>query len=300
MSLLIIGCGYVGQELIRRLRGQSAGIAVWSGQPVSVLTRSQQQADLLRKLGVQPIIGHWLRPESLPTAPKATRVLVSVPHRTDSVAGLPDDSCQHHALGLKNLVSWLSLSRQEPVDLRIIYLSTTGVFGSPQPGELVSESTPVSPTRPGPRLAVAAEDWLCQRRSVLTSIVLRLAGIYGPGRVPLIESLKSGQPLAVPRAGTLNLIHVQDAARAIEWLLMAQKPQATYLLSDCHPVERQEFYGFIAQQSGLGEPQFVEPVEGNSRLRRATDKRVDSSLFWLESGLQPLYPDYRSGLKAIL
>lgn len=282
---------------MRLLRGRPE----WASQPISVLTRSEQRAETLRHAGVQPLVGHWMLADSLPVAPAVQTVLVSVPHRGDTLAGLPEDSDQFHVAGLKNLTSWLASSKS--ADSRVprwIYLSTTGVFGSSSSGEVVNETTPVSPNRHGPQIAVSAEKWLAQNSNCCSSVVLRLAGIYGPERVPMIHSLRSGQPLTVPRTGTLNLIHVTDAARAIGWLLEAEEPRPLYLLSDGQPVPREQFYRYLAQKCGVDEPTFGDPDGNDSRSRRATDKRVDSSLFWKDSGLQPLYRDYREGLQTAL
>jgi len=292
VSLLIVGCGYVGSELVRWLRSFPAS----QNQPITVLTRSKERADLLSRMAVQPLVGHWLQPDTLPEAPQVTRILVSVPHRGDVAAGLSEDSDQTHVMGLKNLLAWLEGSRLDPKKTRLIYLSTTGVFGQPGPRELVTEETPVSPTRHGPKIAVAAEKWLEQNRPGWPYVVLRLAGIYGPDRVPLINNLKSGQPLSVPGQGLLNLIHVTDAARAIAWLLEAENPRPLYLLSDGQPTVRENFYRHLASLVGVAEPKFIPPNPSDTRLRRSTDKQVDSGLFWQESGLQPLYPDFRSGL----
>ncbi len=293
MSLLIVGCGYVGEALVRWLRNEPAR----STQSAFVLTRSEERMSELRKLGVQPLLGHWLIPESLPEAPEVTRVLITVPHRADTVSGLSEDSDQAHVVGLQNVRNWLSRSNQPLSKTRLIYLSTTGVFGASESGQTVTERTDVSPTRIGPRIAVAAERWIEQNRPVWPTVVLRLAGIYGPGRVPLVHSLRAGQPLAVPRSGFLNLIHVDDIARAIGWSMDAENPKPLYLLSDGQPVEREIFYRYLADLCGVSEPQFVEP-DDSSKSRRATDKRIDSTLFWQDSGLQPKYSDYRSGLRS--
>ena len=111
----------------------------------------------------------------------------------------------------------------------------------------------------------------------------------------------ASQPLAAPR-GISNLIHGRCGS-SHHWLFRLEEPTARrslYHLSDNHPVRRDEFYRYLAALCGLAEPQFTAPGPESSKLRRATDKRVDSQRFWTQSGLQPLYPDYRSGLRASL
>ncbi len=78
-------------------------------------------------------------------------------------------------------------------------LEHNGVYGDAH--DEVDERTPTAPTRVGPQIAVQAEQHLLStfRPSELT--IIRLAGIYGPGRIPLAEKLRSGQPLQVPQEG---------------------------------------------------------------------------------------------------
>lgn len=293
MSLLIVGCGYVGQALVKRLRSNPQTVSL----PIYALTRSSDRAVQLDALGVRPIIGHWLDRESLPQPPPITQVLVSVAHRPDPTSRLNEDSDQTHVMGLQNLRDWLKRMPQDILPVRLIYLSTTGVYGQHSQGDLVTESTTPSPTRIGPRIALAAERALQTDLAECKSVVLRLAGIYGPGRIPMAPRLQAGLPLAVPRNGFLNLIHVQDIARAILWALDARQPRPMYLLSDGHPVVREDFYRHLAELCGISDPKFVEPEADDPKVRRATNKKIDSSCFWNDSGLTPEFPDYRAGLR---
>lgn len=302
MSLLIVGCGYVGKALAQQRLKQLEKNVSQTDSTVYALTRTEENAQTLKQARIQPLVGHWLVEESLPELPEdLTEILVSVPHREDPASGLPADSDQYHVQGLQLLLNRLSQTRtaENPMP-KLLYLSTTGVFGESVPGERVDETTPVSPTRIGPRIAVAAEQWLLANQSSWKSSTLRLAGIYGPGRVPLLQKLKEGQPLAVPQEGSLNLIHVEDIVQAIQWLLDTEVFEPLYQLSDGHPVRREEFYRYLSMIHGLGEPQFVEASPQDSRARRSTDKLVDSSLFWSQSKLTPIHADYRSGLSALL
>lgn len=306
MSLLIVGCGYVGKALAQhRLKRHEKNVGQ-TNSTVYALTRTDENAQALKQAGIHPLIGHWLVEESLPELPQdLTEILVAVPHREDAASGLPADSDQHHVQGLKLLLKRLSQARASTKPLpKLVYLSTTGVFGESVSGARVDETTPVSPTRIGPRIAVAAEQWLLAntvaKQSSWKSSILRLAGIYGPGRVPLLQKLKEGQPLAVPQEGSLNLIHIDDIIQAIGWLFNAELFEPLYQLSDGQPVRREEFYRYLSKIHGLSEPEFVEASPQESRARRSTDKLVDSSLFWNQSKLTPIHADYRSGLAALL
>lgn len=306
MSLLIIGCGYVGRVLARDYQ------AKYPGQNVYALTRSHQNAVELSRQDILPLVGHWMVDSLEYLLPKNLHaIVVAVPHREDPLSNLPPDSDQHHVLGLENLMQALHKQTEVVQRLpRLIYLSTTGVFGDSARGQTVDEHTPVSPNRIGPRIAVAAESWIAAYRDRWPAAILRLAGIYGPGRIPLLNQMSAGQPLAVARDGLLNLIHVDDIARAVMWLIEAQSPAPLYLLSDGHPVRREDFYLHLAKVAGLPQPQFIDPVlaasqpagvSSNARHRRSADKAVDPQLFWRESGLErPIFLDYRQGLASCI
>ena len=280
MRLLIVGCGYVGTELVRLLDN------AWE---IFALTRSDVRAAELSQFGIRPIVGNWLGslPEPLP---KVDYVLVSVPHRPD----------EHwlgatHGRGLEFLLTRLPEGWQ-----KLIYLSTTGVFGDCA-SQSVDEDTPVSPERIGPQIAVEAENWLQTHYPSSTGdrqrfTVLRLAGIYGPGRIPLADRIRAGEPLAVPQDGFLNLVHVADIARMIERVLPLELNRNCYVFSDGHPVGRDEFYRYLARLCGVSEPRFVSPDASDARVRRATSKRVDPSRLIGETHFEFRFPDYQSGL----
>lgn len=289
MSLLIVGCGYVGKAVaVQYLRDH---------QTVYALTRSQQTADQLFSLGIKPLVGHWLQRESLPNLlSPIDELLVAVPHRPDEFSPLAEDSDQQHVLGLSNLMNWLASYQPLPT---LVYLSTTGVFGATTSGQRVNEQTEIAPTRLGPRIAAAAEKWLNEHRSQWHSVVLRLAGIYGPGRIPMLSALQQGQPLAVAKDGTLNLIHLDDIVQAILWAMRTPDADALYVVADGQPASRKQFYSCLARLLCLPPPTFTNPDPHSSRAARASDKQVDPRRFWSHSQLKPVYPSYQEGLRSL-
>lgn len=114
----------------------------------------------------------------------------------------------------------------------------------------------------------------------------------------MLEKLRQKEPLAVPKDGRLNLIHLDDIAAAILWLMQADSPDDLYLLSDQSPIYRYQFYNYLAELHGLESPQFIEPSSDDHRVRRSSDKIVDSTKFWSHSKLKPIHADFRSGLAA--
>jgi nucleoside-diphosphate-sugar epimerase len=276
-KLLIVGCGYVGQHV--------AKLANAANFQVYALTRSETRFAELQAQQIQPVLGHWLDPNSLRGLPAVDRVLVSVPHRADQ-----DLQSATHVRGLQLLRDALPESWK-----KWSYLSTTGVYGSNRHTK-VNEETPVTPTRIGPEIAVAAENWLAEHLDPEKFTVLRLAGIYGPGRIPLADKLRAGEPLAVPRDGHLNLVHVVDIARAVLATLQRPMRHSLYLFSDGHPVLRETFYRYLAELCGVANPEFIAADPSSSKARRSTDKQVDPSRLVDELAFDYLFPDYRSGL----
>ncbi len=133
-------------------------------------------------------------------------------------------------------------------------MSTTGVYGEAH--DEVDERTPVSPTRIGPQIAVTGERYLQNEFDGGKFAIIRLAGIYGPGRIPLAEKLRLGEPLQVPQEGWLNLVHVHDIAEMIIRAMKVDLPDSLYVFSDGQPVSRLEFYKALAQLCGVAEPSF--------------------------------------------
>ncbi len=202
MSLLIVGCGYVGRPVAVR----------WmeSGQPVAAITRGGASLGTLASCGIQPVVVDWLDEHAswqLPFQPR--QVLVAVPHREDH-----GHAAQTHVVGLQNLL------KRCPQIERLVVLSTTGVYHQ-HDGGWVDEQSPTEPTRIGPQIALAAERWLAEHCAAGRATSLRLAGIYGPDRVPLLAKLRAVEPIPVG-SGFLNLIHLDDIVSAVVGLLSAK------------------------------------------------------------------------------
>jgi nucleoside-diphosphate-sugar epimerase len=97
----------------------------------------------------------------------------------------------------------------------------------------------------------------------------------------------------------VNLIHVDDAANVIIAAERHSRPPRTYIVSDGHPVQRREFFSYLAKVSGLASPQFCEPIEGDESGRsRGGNKRVSNARMLADLGVQLAYPTFREGLAA--
>ena len=294
IDYLVIGCGYVGARVARRWRDQEAS--------VGVVTRSRERASQFEEQGFSATVADVTLPESLDALPAAKVVLFSVGY---------DRSCNQdihevYANGVKNVVERMAQ------DVRcLIYVSTTGVYGSAE-GNWVDEQTPCNPQRPGGQASWEAEQILAKSDFNERSIILRLAGIYGPGRIPYLKQLRNGDPLAVPAHGWLNLIHVDDATSTVvaasRWLEQnVPSPEITgagphcFCVSDGNPVVRGDYYREVARQIGAEAPKFVDPSDDlPATSRAASDKRVSNRKMREVLKIQLRYTNYRVGLASIL
>jgi nucleoside-diphosphate-sugar epimerase len=132
-------------------------------------------------------------------------------------------------------------------------------------------------------------------------VILRLAGLYGPGRIPRSADLVAGRPIDAPARGWLNLIHVDDAAQIV--LLAEQRAllPRTYVVSDGQPVVRTEYYAELARLLRAPPPTFVEPVASSpAAARAASDKRIVPRRMFAELRPTLQFPSYREGLAAIV
>jgi nucleoside-diphosphate-sugar epimerase len=288
MVKLIFGYGYLGERVAERWLAE--------GHEVAVVTRSASRAEQLRQRSYHAIVADVTHGSTLSALPIADTVLFAIGFDRQGDNSIMDV----YEGGVRNALEALS-----PETGSFIYISSTGVYG-PAGGEWVDERTPTDPQRDGGRASLAAEQSIASHPLAARSVVLRLAGIYGPGRVPFLNDLRGGLPIAAPGEGFLNLIHVDDAASVVLAASSAMttsadgKPQL-FCVSDGHPVKRHEFYREVARLTASPEPRFVAPEPTSARAERSRgNRRVrnDKMLSELKTALS--YPDYRVGLAAIL
>jgi nucleoside-diphosphate-sugar epimerase len=282
VTTLIFGCGYVGYRVGQRWRAR--GDEVWA------VTRSAERASELARAGLRPIVGDVMDAASLGNLPAAETVLLAVAHDRGSGRTVREVYVE----GLKNVLRGL------PVETaRVIYISSTGVYGQTH-GEWVDEDSPCAPQREGGRACLEAEQHLRDHALGQRSVILRMAGIYGPSRVPYLKLMAAGQAIPEVGDGYLNLIHVDDATSAVVLAGSAAVTPSLYCISDGQPVPRGEFYREVARRIGAPPPTFVSPPRDSPAARRAsTNKRVSNRRVQSELGLRLDYPSYKEGLSAI-
>jgi nucleoside-diphosphate-sugar epimerase len=283
----IIGCGYLGQRV--------AQLWLANNESVTVLTRSTQRATEFRQQGLTSVVGDVTQPETL-------QQLATLIQPGDTLLyAVGYDRKSGHAMRQIYVDGLQHVLDQLPQHLgKLIYISSTGVYGQ-NTGETVNEDSPTQPTREGGQVCLAAEQLLQQHRLGSQSVILRMAGIYGPGRVPNRQDLMNQVPLPMQPDSYLNLVHVADGARAVLAAEARATTPALYVVSDNAPVQRGDYYAELARLWQTPAPIFQQPDDSQPRTRRGgADKKIDAQR--LHTELQPEwhYPDYRTGLAAII
>jgi nucleoside-diphosphate-sugar epimerase len=283
MRRLIAGCGYLGSRVARLWR--------IDGDEVHVLTRSASRARHFQQQGLCPWVGDVTRPETLPRLPSVDTLLWSVGFDRDTSQAIHDV----YVDGLRHVLGTL------PHEVgRLIYISSTGVYGQAD-GTWVNEATECRPQRAGGRACLAAEQLLLQSELADRTVILRLAGIYGPRRLPRLRQLRSGQPLDTTPQGLLNLIHVEDAAQVVQRVGDRElRLPRVFLVADGQPVLRAVFYEEVARLWGTPPAVFgADQRDGSAGDRAGGHKRVSSDRMRAELGITLRYPSYREGLAAL-
>ena len=283
MSKLILGCGYLGERV--------ADLWLAEGQRVSAVTRSSQRAGQLRRRGIHPIVADITLPATLEGLPDASCVLFAV-----GFDRAPGPMLREvYVEGLRHVLAALPPSVE-----RFIYVSSTGVYGQVS-GQRVDEDSPCEPVREGGRACLSAERLLTEHPLGKRSIILRMAGLYGPGRIPRSRELLAGQKIAAVGEGCLNLVHVEDAAQVVLAAERHAQPPRLYVVSDGNPVQRREYYRYLAQLLGAPEPVLEAPPADSPAAQRArSDKRIENRRMCAELRVPLRFPSYREGLSAIV
>lgn len=272
MRILIAGAGYVGLALARAMSGEHEVFALRRSRPDDVPD------------GVQVVVADLTNPSSLADLPEVDAVAVTVSSDERS----PEAYERAYVSSLLHLRSQLEVQSIRPK--RWIFTSSTAVYGD-SGGDWVDEGTSTDPS------GFAGETLLRGERVVLEAswegVVVRLGGIYGPGRTRLLDQVRSGEASIPPDPVYTNRIHRDDAAGALCHLLLHPSPDSVYLGVDDDPAERGVVLRWLAERLGAPEPQVGtrESIRGNKRCR---NDRLRAS------GYDLLYPTFREGYDQVI
>jgi len=283
MKLFAFGLGYSALHFVNRygdLFNEVAGTV-----------RSADKAEALAQTGAKlltfntdfqdPAIGDHLK--------TSDAVLVSIPPGTSA-----DPVLSHYGRFLSGL--------RRP--LRIIYLSTIGVYGDRQ-GEWVNEDRVPMPASPRSTARLQAEKaWSAIGKDADKTVhILRLAGIYGPERNAL-ANLKAGKAKRIVKKDQVfNRIHVEDVAVTIANALMFDGKNQIWNVSDDEPAPPQDVVTYAAELMGIAPPPEQDVDEADltpmARSFYAENKRASNNKLKQDLGMSLAFPTYRDGLKAL-
>ncbi|WOB09644.1 SDR family oxidoreductase [Piscinibacter gummiphilus] len=286
-TLLIVGCGDVGLRVLRLLAGRYR---------LLVLTSNAARVPALRAAGALPLVGNLDNPPSL-----------------QRLAGLADAVLHlapppgHGADDTRTAALLQALARQGRVR-RIVYASTTGVYGDAQ-GARFDEVRAVAPATDRARRRVDAEArvrWYGRAFGARVS-VLRIPGIYAGDREgghPR-ERLARGTPVLVEADDVYtNHIHADDLARACVAALHRGLPQRVVHASDDTELKMGDYFDLAADLCGLPRPPRITRAEAAERMSAvqlsfwSESRRLDNRRLKRELRLTLRYPTVREGLLA--
>lgn len=271
--LFLIGPGYSARRLAYLC--QEAG-----GWQVAGTARSEEKAEALRRAGIEPVSVHDRA--GLERWARASHWVVSIPPT--------DEGCPGFALA----GAWAGEAAS------VTYLSTTGVYGDLK-GGWAFEWSPANPgTKRGKRRVIAEQQWLSVRPDMR---IVRLPGIYGPGRSQL-DKVRGGREEQIVRPGQVfSRIHVDDLARGLFALLERPHLSGVFNLCDEEAAPPEDVMAYAADLLGMAVPVPVDletaDVSEMAKSFYSECKRVSNARIKQATGWRPVWPTYREGLKAV-
>ncbi len=282
MRIFLFGAGYSARAFARLAAGEADAIAG--------TTRSESKADALRAAGIQPFLfdGADVSPQIAAELAQATHLVISA---APTELGDPVIAAAHDLLvGATPALRWIA------------YLSTVGVYGN-HDGAWIDETAECRP-RPGrsDNRLEAEKEWsdLARERGVPLAI-LRLSGIYGPGRNALVN-LENGTARRIVKPGQIfNRIHVDDIAGSLLHLAR-HETGGVFNVTDDEPSPPQDVVAFAAGLKGVAPPPEIEfdtaDLTPMARSFYGENKRVSNAKL-KAAGYRFIHPNYRAALTAM-
>jgi len=282
--MLIVGCGDVGRRL--------AAAAQDRGESVHCIVRSRESADRLLTKGLHAVAvdldvatpglaGDWDQRQIFYLAPPPS--------------GSDDDP------RMRRFLAALPTTGKH----RIVYISTTGVYGDCQ-GAWVDEQQPPNPQVDRARRRYDAERQLRTWRDAGHGeiVILRVAGIYGPGKLPLERLRKQVPMIGADEAPWTNRIHIDDLVAVCEAAMAHGRDAEAYNVSDGNPGNMRDYFDRVAELYGLPRAPLIALAEARAALSPGMlsylgeSRRLDNRKMLADLGIRLRYPNLEQGLPA--
>ena len=284
-SMFIAGCGYIGRRVAR--------LAGASGYGVTCLVRSKEHGRELEQSGYDTIVASLDDPAGMPLLKNAGGVLLYC---------VPPPGGGHCDTRARNLCAGLALSG---LPAKIVYLSATSVYSETN-GGVVTEDSPTAPASAVGKRRLDAEaafrEFGADHGTAV--VILRISGIYGPGRLPLMQ-ISQGQPLLrEEESGPSNRIHADDLAQVC--LAAAEKgiDGDIFNVSDGHPCSMTSYFNAAADALGMPRQPQVTLEEARQAMSPlmfyyvSGSRVVDNTRMLERLGIRLRYPTLAEGLPA--
>ena len=283
-KLTILGCGYLGSALARKAIAKS-----WQ---VAAFTRNQKTAESLLSLGVDDVQTGSLEDHGWHSCLDANQdfVVVCVGASSPDLKGYN----QSYLEGLKSVKKWITGTTSTA---SVIFTSSTSVYPQAD-GGIVDEKSTHDGASPRAQILLEAEkECLSLNVDKRKAFVLRLAGLYGPGRHLLVDKIRRSEKMKGKSNRILNLIHRDDAVEAVITVLEnALRLQSTiYNVSDDEWATRGESVEWLSSTLKLPNPQFDESEHPGS-----PNRKVSSRLLRSESDWRPRYYSFQKAYQEML
>ena len=270
MRVLVVGCGYVGQPLAERLAGAGHDVFALSRKPPEFNGR------------IVPIACDVTRRDELKGIPRTYDAVINT---ASSSKGGVEEYRSVYFEGTRNLLAHLQFEKY-------IWTSSTSVYAQ-NDGSTVTEESPAEPLAATSRILRETEEVLLKEGQ---GIVLRLAGIYGPGRGHLFQQYLRGEARIQGEGSRwLNMIHREDAVGAIIAALETGRAGEVYNVTDNEAVTERDFFTWVAQKLKRELPPTVSEGDLAGRKRGVTNKRVSNRKLREQLGYAFVYPTFREG-----
>jgi nucleoside-diphosphate-sugar epimerase len=287
MRVLIVGCGYVGLALGAEL--------VRQGCIVSGLRRTRKAEADFARFGIHSIVADLTCPSSLPPLDLGYDWIV---HCVSASGGGVREYRDVYLEGTRHLLSWLSSAQPR----KLVYTSSTGVYGQTD-GSLVDESSALCPQTETTGVLVETEQLLLRAAAEqnVPAVVLRVAGIYGPGRSYWLNQVREGS-VTMAEGGDrfLNMIHRTDVVGAVQAALLRGQAGQIYNAVDHEPVRQRALIEWLAARLGLPIPEGVSDQQRGPGKRGLTNKRVSNRKLTEDLGYRFEFATFREGYAALL
>ncbi len=273
-TIQIVGAGYLGSRVAR--------FFIEKKQKVFALTRSNEKARIFSEQGIRPVVADLIQPEMLSLVPPANFIVI---------CPAPDESTEttYEAIYLKGIAHYLKAIQKNPKPHLIVYVSSTGVWQD-QTGDLFDETVLPKSQSAKARILLEAEKQILN--CGLPAAVLRLSGIYGPGRNRL-QAFREGSWPVSKQDRWMNLIHVEDIAEAMPIFFKNAKEGEVYLGTDDEPFLCSSLADWLSQKTGIMPKVSFEvgSLPAGRRLKNTKFKDL---------GIRLKYPTFREGYQKIL